>query len=55
MKKKAITIILIVFILVFGFIFGGYFVTKTVMTKGAINYLQNKYNMSYNQIIVLDY
>ena len=47
MKKKAITIILIVFILVFGFIFGGYFVTKTVMTKGAINYLQNKYNIKY--------
>ena len=54
-KKKAITIILIVFILVFGFIFGGYFVTKTVMTKGAINYLQDKYNMSYNQITVIDY
>ncbi len=54
-KKKAITIILIVFILVFGFIFGGYFAIKTVMTKGAINYLQDKYNMSYNQITVLDY
>ena len=54
-KKKAITIILIVFILVFAFIFGGYFVTKTVMTKGAINYLQDKYNMPYNQISVLDY
>ena len=52
-KKKAITIILIVFILVFGFIFGGYFAIKTVMTKGAINYLQDKYNMSYNQITVL--
>lgn len=35
-KKKAVTIILIVFILVFGFIFGGYFAIKTVMTKGAI-------------------
>lgn len=54
-KKKAFTIILIVFILVFGFIFGGYFVTKTVMTKGAINYLQDKYDMPYNQISVLDY
>lgn len=54
-KKKTFTIILIVFILVFGFIFGGYFVTKTVMTKGAINYLQDKYDMSYNQISVLDY
>lgn len=54
-KKKAITIILIVFILVFGFIFAGYFVTKTVMTKGAINYLQYKYDMPYNQISVLDY
>ena len=54
-KKKAITIILIVFILVFGVIFGGYFAIKTVMTKGAINYLQDKYNMSYNQITVLEY
>lgn len=54
-KKKAFTIILIVFILVFGVIFGGYFVTKTVMTKGAINYLQDKYDMPYNQISVLDY
>lgn len=54
-KKKAITIILIVSILVFAFIFGGYFVTKTVMTKGAINYLQDKYDMPYNQITVLDY
>lgn len=54
-KKKAVTIILIVFILVFGFIFGGYFAIKTVMTKGAINYLQDKYNMAYNQITVLDY
>ena len=32
-KKKAVTIILIVFILIFGFIFGGYFAIKTVMTK----------------------
>ena len=55
MKKKAVTIILIVSILVFGSIFGGYFAIKTVMTKGAINYLQDKYNMSYNQITVLDY
>lgn len=55
MKKKSITIILIVFILVFGSIFGGYFAIKTVMTKSAINYLQDKYNMSYNQITVLDY
>lgn len=54
-KKKAITIILIVSILIVGFIFGGYFVTKTVVTKGAINYLQDKYNMPYNQITVLDY
>lgn len=54
-KNKAFTIILIVSILIVGFIFGGYFVTKTVMTKGAINYLQDKYNMSYNQISVLDY
>ena len=54
-KKKAVTIILIVFILVFGVIFGGYFAIKTVMTKGAINYLQDKYNISYNQITVLDY
>lgn len=54
-KKKAITIILIVSILIVGFIFGGYFVTKTVMTKGAINYLQDKYDMPYNQISILDY
>ena len=53
--KSVIIAIIIVFILVFGSIFGGYFVTKTVMTKGAINYLQDKYNMSYNQITVLDY
>lgn len=52
LKKKAFTII---FILVFGFIFGGYFAIKTVMTKGAINYLQDKYDMPYNQITVLDY
>jgi len=50
-KKKAITIILIAFILVFG----GCFAIKTVMTKGAMNYLQDKYNMSYNQITVLDF
>ena len=31
-KKKAFTIILIVFILVFGSVFGGYFATKTVMS-----------------------
>ena len=55
MKNKTIAIILIVFILVFGSIFGGYFVAKAVMTKGAINYLQDKYNISYNQITVLDY
>lgn len=54
-KKKAFTIILIIFILVVGSVFGGYFAIKTVMTKGAINYLQDKYNMSYNQITVLDY
>lgn len=36
-EKKTITIILIVFILVFGSVFGGYFAIKTVMTKGAIN------------------
>ena len=55
MKKKTITIILIVFILVFGSIFGGYFATKAVMTKGAMNYLQDKYDMTFNQITVLDY
>ncbi|WP_297141457.1 hypothetical protein [uncultured Eubacterium sp.] len=49
--KSVIIATIIVFILVFG----GYFATKTVMTKGAINYLQDKYNMSYNQITVLDY
>ncbi|MDD7331507.1 hypothetical protein, partial [Eubacterium sp.] len=54
-KNKAVAIILIIFILVFGSVFGGYFAIKTVMTKGAINYLQDKYNMSYNQITVLDY
>lgn len=53
MKKKSITITII--LIVFIFIFGGYFIAKTVMTKGAINYLQDKYNMSYNQITVLDY
>ena len=53
--KSVIIATIIVFILVFGSIFGGYFATKTVMTKGAINYLQDKYNMSYNQITVLDY
>ena len=31
-KKKTFTIILIIFILVFGSIFGGYFAIKTVMT-----------------------
>ncbi|WP_454969125.1 hypothetical protein [Eubacterium sp.] len=52
--KKILSIIITITIIIV-FIFGGYFVTKTVMTKGAINYLQDKYNMSYNQITVLDY
>lgn len=54
-KKKAITIILIVSILIVGFIFGGYFVTKTVMTKGAFEYLQDKYEMTEEQLDILDY
>lgn len=52
--KKILSIIITITIIIV-FIFGGYFVAKTVMTKGAINYLQDKYNMSYNQITVLDY
>ncbi len=52
--KKILSIIITITIIIVS-IFGGYFVTKTVMTKGAINYLQDKYNMSYNQITVLDY
>ena len=55
MKKKTITIILIVFILVFGSIFGGYFVTKAVMTKGAIDYLKGKYDVSEYQLEIVDY
>lgn len=52
--KKILSIIITITIIIV-FIFGGYFVAKTVMTKGAINYLQDKYNMPYNQITVLDY
>lgn len=52
--KKILSIIITITIIIV-FIFGGYFAIKTVMTKGAINYLQDKYNMSYNQITVLDY
>ena len=52
--KKILSIIITITIIIV-FIFGGYFVTKTVMTKGTINYLKDKYNMSYNQITVLDY
>lgn len=55
MKMKKILSIIITITIIIVFIFGGYFVTKIVMTKGAINYLQDKYNMSYNQITVLDY
>lgn len=55
MKKKTITIILIVFILVFGSIFGGYFVTKAVMTKGALDYLKGKYDVSEYQLEIVDY
>ena len=53
--KSVIIAIIIVFIFVVGSVFDGYFAIKTVMTNGAINYLQDKYNMSYNQITVLDY
>ena len=52
--KKILSIIITITIIIV-FIFGGYFAIKTVMTKGAINYLQDKYNMPYNQITVLDY
>lgn len=55
MKMKKILSIIITITIIIVFIFGGYFAIKTVMTKGAINYLQDKYNMSYNQITVLDY
>lgn len=55
MKMKKILSIIITITIIIVFIFGGYFAIKTVMTKGAINYLQDKYNMPYNQITVLDY
>lgn len=52
--KKILSIIITITIIIV-FIFGGYFVAKTVMTKGAIDYLKDKYGLSESQLEIVDY
>lgn len=52
--KKILSIIITITIIIV-FIFGGYFAIKTVMTKGAIDYLKDKYGLSESQLEIVDY
>lgn len=53
-KNKILLFFSAVFIIL-TIIFSSYAVSKTVMTKGAINYLQDKYQMNEEQIDIIDY
>ena len=58
MKKKTkitIAVLTAVPLLIFSIIFGSYTIAKIVMTNGAVLYLQDKYQMSEDQLDVLDY
>ncbi len=57
-KKTVIRILAIVIsvvVAIIGVLVGKYLVFKNVMTKGAIDYLQDKYDMSESQLDILDY
>ena len=53
--KNRILVVFSVVLLISAIIFGSYAVAKTVMTKGAFEYLQDKYEMTEEQLDILDY
>lgn len=53
--KNRILVVFSVVLLISAIVFGSYAVAKTVMTKGAFEYLQDKYEMTEEQLDILDY
>lgn len=54
-KHKVLKVLLIIFLSALLFALITCYAAKSIMTKGAIDYLQDKYDMSYDQINVMDY
>lgn len=54
-KRKTLKVLLIIFLLVFIVALITGFVAKSIMTKGAFDYLQGKYDMSESQLDIVDY
>lgn len=54
-SRNIFLVFIFVVLLLSAIIFGSYAVAKTVMTKGAFEYLQDKYEMTEEQLDILDY